>query len=84
MKINIIAISHHLNGISGVPFKKVLFSAGETMKIAILFETLNHCAVFDLATHSRGDIRLGANSFRGDCFEQPLRTAINAHRQPQE
>ena len=81
MKIDIIDIANHHNGISGAPFKQVVFKAGEATKIAILFETHNHCAVFDVKAPEHGRLRIGADAFRGDCFEQPLRAALNDFRQ---
>ena len=80
MKIDIIDIANHHNGISGAPFTQVVFQAGETTKIAILFAADKHIAVFDLKAPEHGRPRIGT-AYRGDCFEQPLRTAIEGfHR----
>ena len=83
MKIDIIDIANHHNGISGAPFTQVVFQAGETTKIAILFEAAKHIAVFDLKAPEHGRPRIGTDSFRGDYFEQPLRAAIKDFRQLQ-
>lgn len=76
MKLSIIDIAHHRNGIAGVPFHVVVFNDGESVKIGVLFGTDNHCAVFDLAKLAAGDIRFGSNSYRGDDFESGLRMAV--------
>jgi hypothetical protein len=79
MKLKIIAIAHHRNGISGAPFDVVLFEdAGPEggRKVAILFKGDSFCAVLDLAKLAAGDIEFGSNSWRGDKFEQSLRKAI--------
>ena len=85
MKLTIIDIAHHRNGISGAPFDVALFEdhdpAEGSRKVAILFEQPCHCAVLDVAKLAQGDIALGSNSWRGDHYEPQLRQAI-AGRQP--
>jgi hypothetical protein len=79
MKLTIIDIAHHRNGICGAPFNTVLFedSGPEgSRKVAILFEAEYHCAVLDVAKLAAGDIAFGSNSFRGDHYERHLRNAI--------
>jgi hypothetical protein len=79
MKLKIIAIAFHRNGISGAPFEVVLFEdKGEegSRKVAILFDEDAHCAVLDVAKLAAGDIDFGSNSWRGDCYEPRLRQAI--------
>ena len=52
MKITIIDIAHHRNGICGAPFTAVLFEdtgPEGSRKIGILFDQPHHCAVLDIA-----------------------------------
>jgi hypothetical protein len=82
MKLQIIHIAHHRNGICGAPFIAVLFddSGPEgSRKIGILFDQPQHCAVLDIAKLAAGDIAFGSNSFRGDVYEASLRKAVKAH-----
>ena len=79
MKLNIIAIAHHRNGICGAPFGVVLFedSGPEgSRKVGIVFDEPHHCAVLDVARLTAGDIRFGSNSWRGDNYEPSLREAV--------
>ena len=81
MKLTIIDIAHHRNGICGAPFAVVLFedSGPEgSRKIAILFEAAYHCAVLDVAKLAAGDIAFGSNSWRGDHYEPDLRAETTA------
>ena len=81
MKLNIIAIAYHRNGICGAPFGAVLFedSGSEgSRKVGIVFDERHHCAVLDIAKLAAGDITFGSNSWRGDQYEPHLRKAINA------
>jgi hypothetical protein len=81
MKLTIIDIAYHRNGICGAPFASVLFedSGPEgSRKIAILFEAEYHCAVLDVAKLAAGDIACGSNSWRGDTFEPLLRAESTA------
>ena len=81
MKLTIIDIDSHRNGICGAPFATVLFedSGPEgSRKIAILFEAEYHCAVLDLAKLTAGDIAFGSNSWRGDQYEPLLRAETKA------
>lgn len=81
MKLTIIDIAYHRNGICGAPFATVLFedSGSEaSRKIAILFEAESHCAVLDLAKLASGDIAFGSNSWRGDTYEPLLRAEATA------
>ena len=79
MNLKIIDLASHRNGIDGTPFHVTMFNDGESIKLAVLFETKRHCAVFDFEKLLTGNIRFGENSFRGDQYEAPLRKAINAH-----
>jgi hypothetical protein len=84
MKLKIIDIAFHRNGICGAPFDVVLFQdhgPEGSRKVAILFEEPYHCAVLDVTKLAAGNIAFGSNSFRGDIYEPELRTAvINHHR----
>lgn len=86
MKLSIMHIAHHRNGVAGAPFDVVLFKeTGRhgSRKIAVLFDEPYHCAVLDVAKLAAGDIAFGSNSWRGDHFEPPLRQAVKAHINPQ-
>lgn len=76
MKLEIITLAYHRNGISGAPFYIVLFRGEEGRKVAILFDREAHCAVLDVDRLHQGDIAFGSNSWRGDHFEPGLRNAI--------
>ncbi len=84
MKLKIIAIAHHRNGVAGMPFDVALFKerGGEgSLKVGILFEEPNHCAILDVAKLAEGDIAFGSNSWRYDNYEATLREAIKSHLQ---
>lgn len=85
MKLDIIDIASHRNGICGAPFQVVLFSDHDpekgSRKVAILFDERHRCAVLDVAMLHAGDIAFGSNSWRGDNYEPYLRVAINEHQQ---
>ncbi|MGA2254536.1 MAG: hypothetical protein ABSG53_07745 [Thermoguttaceae bacterium] len=79
MKLNIIDMASHRNGICGAPFDLVLFhdcGPEGSRKVAIVFDEPHHCAVLDIAKLAAGDIAFGSNSWRGDHFEESLRKAI--------
>ncbi len=81
MKLNIIDIAYHRNGICGAPFAVVLFEdtgPEASRKVAILFDAEYHCAVLDVAKLGAGDIVFGSNSWRGDQYEPSLRAETNA------
>jgi hypothetical protein len=87
MKIEIIHVDRHRNGICGAPFDVALFrDAGPegSDKLAILFEQPYHCAVLDVTKVAEGDIRFLFNSWRGDRYEPHLRRAIKRARQKLE
>lgn len=82
MKLTIIDIACHRNGVCGEPFEVVLFEDQGTegsRKLAIVFDEPHYCAVLDVAKLAAGDIAFGSNSWRGDNYEPPLREAIKAH-----
>ena len=66
MRVEIIQIYFHRNGISGAPFHVIRFHDGESSKLAIVFDEAHHCAVLDTAKLTAGDIAFGSNSWRGD------------------
>lgn len=74
-KIKILASAYHRNGISGAPFRVVIFKDSEDKgdKLAILFDEEHHCAVLDVTKLAAGDIAFGSNSYRGDHYEPALR-----------
>jgi hypothetical protein len=79
MKLQIIDIARHRNGVGGEPFAVALFKERGregSRKVAILFEEPRHCAVLDVAMLAAGDIAFGSNSWRGDDYEPLLRQAI--------
>jgi hypothetical protein len=82
MKLQIIAIAHHRNGVAGTPFDLVLFKQRgrrTSIMVGILFDDPGYCAVLDLAKLAAGDIAFGSNSWRGDEFEPELRAAVIEH-----
>ncbi|HTU23411.1 MAG TPA: hypothetical protein VMG10_35575 [Gemmataceae bacterium] len=84
MRIKIIAIARHRNGVGGAPFEAVLFKERGrqgSLKVGILFEEPAHCAVLDVAKLAAGDIAFGSNSWRGDEYEPHLRQAIHFHHE---
>jgi hypothetical protein len=79
MKLTIIDIAHHRNGICGAPFDVVLFKdkgPEGSRKVSIVFDEPHHCAVLDVAKLAAGVIHFGENSWRGDNYEPHLREAI--------
>jgi hypothetical protein len=87
MKLRIIDIASHRNGVSGESFYVVLFNDSERAdrrKVAILFERPFQCAVLAVGKLANGDIAFGSNSWRGDDYEPSLRQAIHAFNQRRE
>lgn len=78
MKIEILELAQHRNGIAAVPFDVVIFHDGESRKLAVLFPGPGRCAVLDEARLFEGDIAFGSNSHRGDQYEPHLRKAVHA------
>jgi hypothetical protein len=80
VRINVIDWAYHRNGICGAPFHVVLFDDVDdenSRKVGILFDAPYHCAVLDVAKLSAGSIAFGFNSYRGDVFEDVLRSHLN-------
>jgi hypothetical protein len=87
MKLKIIDIACHRNGICGQPFEVVLFAdqgPEGSRKLAIVFDEPHYCAVLDVAKLATGDIAFGSNSFRGDNYEPHLRKALRRHEKAAE
>ena len=85
MKLKILAIARHRNGVAGTPFDVVLFREGGrhgSRKVAVLFDEPHHCAVLDVAKLAAGDIKFGSNSWRGDEYQLRLRRAVENHETP--
>jgi hypothetical protein len=77
MKLKIIEIAGHRNGVAGAHFCVVLFKErGADAKVAVVFDEWSHCAVLDITKLAKGDIAFGSNSWRGDDYEPYLRDAI--------
>lgn len=79
MKLTIIDIAYHRNGVAGAPFHAILFrdtGAEGSRKVAILFGEQYCCAVLDVGKLTNGDIAFRSNSWRGDNYEPSLRKAI--------
>lgn len=77
--LQIIDADYHRNGVGGAPFKVALVddpNDGDT-KLVIMFEQEGHTAVLSLdKLIQRDDITFGSNSYRGDVYEQELRTEL--------
>jgi hypothetical protein len=83
VKIHVVDWDYHRNGISGAPFHVVLFDDVDdenTRKVGILFDAPWHCAVLDVAKLSEGSIAFGFNSYRGDVFEDALRSHLKSSK----
>jgi hypothetical protein len=83
MKITILNIDYHRNGISGAPFHAIVFrdtGEGASVKIGIVFDAPCHTAVLDINKLVECDVEFGSNSWRGDAYEPLLRRAM-AQRQ---
>jgi hypothetical protein len=83
MKLKILDIAHHRNGICGAPFAAILFEdtgPESSRKIGIVFDAPYHCAVLDIDKLAAGDIAFGSNSWRGDTYEPSLRKAMETDK----
>jgi len=78
MKLKILNIDRHRNGVAGQPFDVILFKERGTpsRKLGIVFDEPHYCAVLDIDLLAAGDIAFGSNSWRGDDYESYLREAI--------
>lgn len=84
MKLKIIAIAHHRNGVRGTPFDVVLFRERGSRMAGIVFDEPDYCAVLDVQMLAAGDIAFGSNSWRGDEYERHLRKAIKQYQSKEE
>lgn len=86
----VLSVAYHRNGVSGVGFHVVLFVGEGVRKVGVVFadsetderdDTYDGCtAVFDVDLLAAGDIRFGRNSFRGDCYTQPLLAVVREYQ----
>jgi len=79
IKIRILNIDYHRNGIGSAPFYAIVFrDSGEmaSVKLAVVFDQAAHVAVLDIAKLADCDVEFGSNSWRGDRYEPGLRRAI--------
>ncbi len=77
MKLKIVNVSFHRNGITGVGFYAVLFDDAENGRmVASLFDDPGYCAVYNVDKLAGGDVAFGSNSWRGDRFEKELRPLV--------
>jgi hypothetical protein len=79
IKVKILDVSWHRNGVGGAGFYAVLFEEAEQgLMVASLFDEPGYCAVYQLDLLTKKNIKFGYNSWRGDRFEEKLRPAIKA------
>lgn len=77
MKLLIENIQLHRNGVAGAPFHVLIFRDPDVGRmVGIVFEQHHHVAVFSLDKLAAGNIEFGVNSWRGDRYERPLRSAV--------
>jgi hypothetical protein len=77
-KLQIIDSSHHRNGVAGMPFTVALVDDPEQsdVKLVIMFEAEGYTAVLSLDKLIEEDIHFGSNSWRGDQYEEALRSKL--------
>lgn len=79
MKIQILEVAHHRNGVSGESFYAVRFYPYRKPKerfLGIVFETPGQCAVIRSDLLETAGVEFGVNSWRGDDYEPALRAAV--------
>lgn len=79
MKIKVLSVEFHRNGVLGNGFYVVLFTHESTKKVAIVFDEPGNVAVLDVGLLAQNNIEFGENSWRGDEFESELRKAVKAY-----
>ena len=79
MKIKVLSVAHHRNGVHGNSFYVVLFKHDHTAKVGKVFDTPGNVAGLDVTMIAQNNIEFGENSWRGDEFESELRKAVNAY-----
>jgi hypothetical protein len=87
MKITVLNIDRHRNGIAGAPFTAVIFrDTGEraSVKVGIVFDAPYHTAVLDINKLVECTVAFGVNSWRGDAYEPHLRQAIEQHEREEQ
>lgn len=78
--LTIVDSDYHRNGVGGMPFKVALVDdpdEGDT-KLVIMFDREYYTAVLSLDKLKEGDIAFGSNSYRGDRFDDALRSQLMA------
>ncbi len=74
----ILEVAYHRNGVGGEPFHVVRFADAEgAQMIGIVFADPMCTAILSLGVLP--GIAFGQNSWRGDLYDAPLRTAIAAY-----
>ena len=76
-KADIVDTASHRNGVGGIPFRVAIVDDGESRKVVILFPERYACAVLDIAKLAAGDIVFGSNSWRGDVYDDAIRTKLD-------
>jgi hypothetical protein len=73
MKLKILDVAHHRNGVCGEPFTVVIFTDAEYpgRMVATLFEEQGYCAVYNIEELNKGNIVQG-NRWRGDRYQAAL------------
>ena len=80
VKVKILEVAYHRNGVGGEGFYVVRFeerTAGEM--VGIIFAGEGQCAVLSVPKLTEGVIAFLKNSWRGDVFEPHLRRAITQY-----
>lgn len=79
--VRIIEVASHRNGVSGEPFHAVKFhDHDEGDMLAVVFDQPGACAVLAIKPLSGSNaVTFGVNSYRGDHYEDQMRSAIVAY-----
>jgi len=85
-QIKVASVDYHRNGMCGAPFHVVLFHDPEVLHdeepalmMATVFGDPGRVAVLMVDQLAEGDAAFGLNSWRGDRYEQQLRTAVREY-----
>ena len=80
MKLKILSIQHHRNGVHGNSFYAVTFTEGrgksKGRKVGLVFRERGNCAILDIDLLNAGNITFGQNSWRYEDYADDLREAI--------
>lgn len=79
MKIKVVNLDYHRNGVAGEPFHAVVFrdtGPDASVKLGVVFDRIGHVAVFDIAKLADCDVECVSNAWRGDYYEPALRRAV--------